>query len=122
VKNLLSIFFVGVYLLGSMQTYRVLIDFYWNRDDYTQNYCVNLDAGITQCRASCYLDKLLEEEKENEGSTQIALTKKLKSVEYPQNWNNVESEIEVPQHMHAAFNRNFYHFDFSDIIFHPPKS
>jgi hypothetical protein len=112
VKNLLSIFFVGVYLLGSMQTYRVLIDFYWNRDDYTQNYCVNLDAGITQCRASCYLDKLLEEEKENEGSTQIALTKKLKSVEYPQNWNNVESEIEVPQHMHAAFNRNFLSFRF----------
>lgn len=121
-KNFLSIFFVGIYLLGSMQSSWVLLDFYWNRDDYTQNYCINLDAGITQCRASCYLDKLLEEERENEGSAQIALVKKLESVEFPQSWIKAEAEIEVPQNTHAAFYRNFYHFDFTDIIFHPPKS
>jgi hypothetical protein len=122
VKNFLSIFFIGIYLLGSMQTSWVLVDFYWNRDDYIQNYCVNLDAGITQCRASCYLDKLLEEEKGNSKNAQIALLKKLKSTEFSQNWIEVEREVEISQNRYTSFYLNFYHFDFTDIIFHPPKS
>jgi hypothetical protein len=82
VKILLSIFFVGIYLVGSMQTTWVLTDFYWNRDDYTQKYCINLDAGITQCRASCYLERALNEADKNGSNAELVKTEKIRITEF----------------------------------------
>jgi len=121
VKILLSIFFVGIYLVGSMQTTWVLTDFYWNRDDYTQKYCINLDAGITQCRASCYLERALNEADKNGSNAELVKTEKIRITEYK------VDQLLNPKHTKSLkqvlylFYENTYKFEFSEFVFHPPK-
>jgi hypothetical protein len=122
VKSILSVLFLSIYLVGFLQPSWTLIDFYWNRDDFTQKYCVNLDKGITQCRASCYLEKLLEEDKKNDYGVFVSMVKNLKTTEY----NNQQRIAVKPNDMHVseqtAIYPAFYSFDFTRTVFHPPKS
>ena len=57
------------------------MDFYWNQNDYTEKYCQVLDKGITQCRASCYLDNLLEKKHKEPSEALINSQQKVKVVE-----------------------------------------
>ncbi|NJN24854.1 MAG: hypothetical protein HC819_02130 [Cyclobacteriaceae bacterium] len=59
-KQIFSISLLFVFLTGSIRPAWVFIDFHANRDDYTSQYCIMLDQGITQCRASCYLTNQLK--------------------------------------------------------------
>jgi len=122
VKNFLSVFFFGIYLMSSMQSSWVLIDFYLKRDYYTQKHCINLDAGITQCRAICYLEKKLESKRQAEADAQIVIVKNYKYIELPfkellVSFINISKES--PKN---GYYRNSYHFQFNHLIFHPPKS
>lgn len=120
-KYLISISLLTIYLFGTLQSSWVLIDFYWNRDDYTQKYCLFLDEGITQCGASCYLDKLLAE-KEKEGSdAQIISNQKIKIVELSSSNEQDFSFLSTIQIQQQAYLAGQYHFDFHQLIFHPPK-
>jgi len=98
-----------------------LIDFYLNRDDYTQKYCQLLDEGITTCRASCHLANLLEEQQNKKSDTKIISVEKVKLTEMTNQelsdlniWHTFENEnIEIQP--------NTYHFEYLHIVFHPPK-
>lgn len=121
VKYLVSISLLLIYLTGSFQASWVLVDFYWNRDDYTQKYCQFLDEGMTQCRASCYLQDLLEEQQNNTSDAKIVSTQKVKIIE-----STTKEEIAVSRSLSGLFQHkkylpSRYHFDFYPIIFHPPK-
>jgi hypothetical protein len=122
VKNFLSIVFLSIYLGGSLQPSWTLIDFYWNRDDFTQKYCVNLDMGITQCRASCYLEKLMEEDRKNDYGVFVSMVKKFKTTEF----NNQQLITIKPNERHGIGETTadpaFYFFDLAKAVFHPPKS
>lgn len=111
-----------IYLSGSFQSSWTLIDFYWKRDYYTQNYCVNLDAEITQCRASCYLEKKLTSENEDSSNPEIALVKNSKFVELPVQELLDQSIIKMDTSDLLNYHLDNYKFEFSYKIFHPPKS
>ena len=110
-----------IYLAGTMQSSWTLIDFYWKRDYYTQNYCINLDAGITQCRASCFLENKMAMEREESSNSEIAVSKTSKSVECPSKelqtlflgLKDISIEMEYPE--------DLYKFEFAHQVFHPPK-
>ena len=119
---MLSIFSLIIYLIGSVQSSWVLVDFYWHRDDYTQQYCHFIDQGITQCRASCYLDDLMDDQQNETSGTKIILIQKIQVVE-------IASEEYIDTTAHYLFykqaNRyiaDYYQFDFHQLIFHPPKA
>lgn len=120
-KYIVSIFFIVIYLLGVFQTSWTLIDFYWKRDYYTQNFCVNLDAGITQCRASCFLEKKLASERDDSSNPEIALVKTSKSVElsFQEMYSNLADQKDKSE---TGFLEDSYNFEYSYKIFHPPKS
>jgi hypothetical protein len=122
VKNILSILFLTIYLAGSLQPSWTLIDFYWNRDDFTQKYCINLDKGITQCRASCYLEKLLEEERKNDYGVFVSMVKKLKTTEFDDQQQIAIKPNDRNAPEQTATDPAFSHFDFTKAVFHPPKS
>jgi len=108
--------------LGSLQSSWLLIDFYWNREDYTQKYCLLLDEGVTQCRASCYLDNLLEEKKKDPAKTHINSYQKVKIAEITHDEElSLHTFIGI-QNYNAGYPPDGYHFDFHYSIFHPPKS
>jgi hypothetical protein len=120
VRKFLSIIFVVTYVASAVQPHLTLIDFYLKRDFYTQNYCINLDAGITQCRASCYLQSLLEEE-QNDNDAEIVVLKKLKSAEnLTQNEDRDFKSDSIPIVHNTNYDHN-YRLDLATSIFHPPK-
>jgi len=107
---------------GLFQSSWILVDFYWNRDDYTQRYCQFLDEGITQCRASCYLDDLLEQRQNETSDTNILSTQKVKIIEFA---NADEINIHILSNIHDRLNghkSDQYHYDYHQFIFHPPKA
>jgi len=110
-----------IYLLGSMQSSWVLMDFYWNRDDYTQKYCQLLDQGITQCRASCYLNNLLEEKQNETAKAKIVSSQKVKIVEIVINEELTISDLSTGLQSPIGYCPSQYQFDFHALIFHPPK-
>ena len=121
-KNFFSIFFLVIYLAGFLQPSWTLVDFYMNRDDFTQKFCVNLDKGISQCRASCYLEKLLDEEQSNNGGVYLSMVEKFKIIEYS-NHQRLTVKPDVEQVSDKAIIKPAkYLFDFSRAIFHPPKA
>ena len=121
-KNFLSILFLGIYLAGSLQPSLTLIDFYMNRDDFTQKFCVNLDKGITQCRASCYLTKLLDEEQNNNGNDYLSMVEKIKTTEYSNHQRPTIKPDDEPASDKVTISPASYRSDFSMAIFHPPKA
>ena len=92
-----------------------------NRDDYTQKYCQYLDEGITQCRASCYLENLLENQKKNKtdatiiSSQQHEITELISQEKIP-----IDSFFTLGK-ISAFYDTGHYQFDFQKLIFHPPK-
>lgn len=121
-KKILSISFVLIYLFGSLEPSWVLIDFYWNRNDFTQKYCVNLDKGITQCRASCYLESLLKEERNGDQDSHLAILKKGKSEEKRNDLGAMLMDCTEPDETRFSLFYDNYLFDFSNFVFHPPKA
>lgn len=99
-KYLISISLLIVYLAGSIRSSWTLIDFYIHRDDLTMKYCRFLDQGITQCRASCYLESLLAEEEKTNPSTKILPTQITKTIEI--------TYSEVMDLVHVDSNRKTY--------------
>ena len=120
-KYLFSISFILIYLLGSLQSSWVLIDFYWNREDYTQKYCQFIDEGITQCRASCYLNNLLEEKQNETAKAKIVSSQKVKIVEIVIDEEYTISDLSTGLQSPIGYCPSQYHFDFHALIFHPPK-
>jgi peptide methionine sulfoxide reductase MsrA len=109
-------------VIGSFQSSWVLIDFYWNRDDYTQRYCQFLDQGITQCRASCYLENQLETQQQDHSDAKIVSSQKVNVVEL-----SSSEEYEFEDILKIEIQLKGYlscqnHFDFHLFIFHPPKA
>ena len=109
-------------MLGTFYSSWILVDFYWNRDDYTQKYCQLLDQGITQCRASCYLNDLLEEKHDETSNSKIASTHKVKIIEI-----GSDEELAISYSLSGLspqmeYCPSQYHFDFYSVIFHPPKA
>lgn len=121
-KYLFSISLILIYFVGSFQSSWVLVDFYWNRDDYTQKYCQVLDQGITQCHASCYLEELLKEEHNDSSEAKIISTQKIKVVEISSNQDiNFQTLIKFNNHL-KEYLSDQYQFDILHFIFHPPKA
>jgi hypothetical protein len=98
-----------------------LIDFYLNRDDYTQKYCLYIDEGITQCHASCYLETLLENQQQEESEAKLVASRQYKMTELI-NYENIDlSHLDKFEEQRSFYNSGQYQFDFSNYIFHPPK-
>ncbi len=121
-KYLISISLLLIYLGGAFHTSWTIVDFYWNRDYYTQNYCINLDAGITQCRASCYLQNLLEEKQQTDTEYHLKMVKKIETSELTNNSGGFLHYDEPSEKSNSIIYYHTYHFDYTDGVFHPPKA
>ena len=120
-KYVISISLLTFYLVGSLQSSWVLIDFYMHRDDYTQKYCRFLDEGITQCRASCYLNDLLEEQQKDAHNSAIVTAQQPKTLElFEQNPFSTAISFSIQKQKIYCKPGN-YQFDFQNLVFHPPK-
>jgi len=117
----MSISLLITYLTGSLPSSWTLIDFYLNRDDYTQKYCRFLDEGITQCRASCYLENLLEEQQSKEPDAKILSIEKYKITELTSQEILELQLISNPGENATPYLSNHYQIDFLYVVFHPPK-
>ena len=120
-KYVVSISLLFFYLAGTFHSSWTLVEFYWNRDDYTQKFCQLLDQGITQCRASCYLEDLLDDKSDTSGN-KILSNHKIKITELT---NFCDSyAIRVPFSMTGLIEHNpsWYAPDYYPVIFHPPKA
>jgi hypothetical protein len=122
VKNFVATFFIFTYLIAVFHTSLILVDFYWNRADYTAQYCVNLDRGITTCRASCYLAERLEQEQEKKGTPQIALSKNQRTAEFSYQPEVFIPEMDDSETLAETIYQDNYFFDFTTFVFHPPRS
>lgn len=93
-----------------------------NRDDYTQKYCRLLDQGITQCRASCYLDDLLAEQQSGQEEAQIIISQQQKFYELisPEK-TSLDHTFETKKNT-SFFYTHLYEFDAQQFVFHPPKA
>ena len=120
-KYIISIALVVIYLGGIIQPSWFLIDFYLNRDDITQKYCVNLlDYGITTCRASCYLENL-KKEKTREPDSRIIAPEKIKSAEMSGTFKAEAPEPEKTNTSQGYFYNKVLLTKYSGAVFHPPK-
>jgi hypothetical protein len=122
VKYLISISLILIYLAGTLQSTWVLVDFYWNRDDYTQKHCQFIDLGITQCRASCYLDNLLKEKEDKDSDAKIISNQKVKLVEITDGEKINIDQLYSSKAVRSGFIAHQYRYDFLPFIFHPPKA
>ncbi len=120
-KYLFSISFIIIYLVGVLQPSWILIDFYRNRDDYTQKYCINLDKGITQCRASCYLENLLEDQQNEKSDAKFISSQPYKMIELIGREKTDFSIFSDNEKYRSHYISDQYQFDFFHFIFHPPK-
>jgi hypothetical protein len=86
-----------------------------------QNFCENLDKGITSCYGSCYLEKQLKEESENEKHQEFPKTE-IEILNYLQ-----ESDVKIPECVFFNVDKGYseficnYSFTTVTTIFHPPK-
>jgi hypothetical protein len=78
--------------------------------------------GITQCRASCYLEKLLEEDQKNDYGVFVSMVKKFKTTEFNNQQRIAIKQKESRRAEKTATDPVFYYFDFAKAVFHPPKS
>ncbi len=119
-KYFVSISLLVIYLAGTIQPSWFLIDFYMNREEMTRKFCVNLDKGITMCRASCYLENV-KKERTKESDKKIVIPEKIKTVEVitqNQKQNLIpEAAITV---VPLCYVRH-YTFTYLASVFHPPK-
>lgn len=120
-KYLVSISLLLIYLAGSIQSSWILIDFYWNRDDYTQKYCLYIDEGITQCRASCYLENLLEDRHNYKSEAKLISSQQYKMSELISYEKIDFIQLNNPENHQSFYNSGQYQFDFLHFVFHPPK-
>lgn len=120
-KYLVSISLLLIYLAGSIQSSWILIDFYWNRDDYTQKYCLYLDEGITQCRASCYLENLLEDRQKDKSEAKLISSQQYKMSELISYEKIDFVYLNTLETLHSFYNSGQYQFDFFHFVFHTPK-
>jgi len=100
----------------------VLVDFYWNRDDYTQKHCQFIDLGITQCRASCYLGSLLEEKEDEDSDAKIISNQKVKLIEITNGEKINIDQLYSSRAVRSGIVARLYFYDFLPFIFHPPKT
>ena len=92
-----------------------------NRDDYTQKYCMYIDGEITQCRASCYLENLLENQQKNKADSTIISIQQHKIKELiSQEKISFKSFFKLGK-ISVFYDTGQYQFDFQKLIFHPPK-
>ena len=120
-KYVFSISLLLIYLVGSIQSSWVLIDFYWNRDDYTQKYCLYLDEGITQCRASCYLENLLKDQHKDKSEAKLISSQQYKMTELISYEKIDFSNLNKLEKHRFFYDSGPYQFDFHHFVFHPPK-
>jgi hypothetical protein len=121
VKQFLSIALLLTYLSGLIQPNLTLIDFYLHRDDYTQRFCERLDEGITTCRASCYLDKLIAEAQKTQNPNKLVVVEKGKS---PELISQIFIDKQVPQ-VEITTSETAKELQSQGgvpCVFHPPKS
>ncbi|MCG8309965.1 MAG: hypothetical protein MI975_21395 [Cytophagales bacterium] len=121
-KHIFSISLILIYLVGTFQSSWVLVDFYWNREDYTQKYCQFLDEGITQCRASCYLDNLLEEQHNKTSSEKITASREIKISQIANDNLATLNDVFGFQKRASCDIPERYHFDYLPFIFRPPQT
>jgi hypothetical protein len=121
VKQLLSFGLLLTYISGLIQPNLTLIDFYLYRDDYTLRFCEKLDEGITTCRASCYLDKLIAESQKADNPHKLAVVEKVKS---PELVCHIPTEKRILQTTATGSEtvRELRSQGGIACIFHPPKS
>ena len=120
-KYLFSISFLIIYLIGVIQPSWILIDFYTHRDEYTLKYCRFLDEGITQCRASCYLQSQLDsQQKENTESKFIASQQQKKHELNKQEKTSLYDDFDTVEKT-TFFYSTWHQYNVIHIIFHPPK-
>ncbi|MCK5105388.1 MAG: hypothetical protein KAR17_21340 [Cyclobacteriaceae bacterium] len=98
-----------------------MIDFYWNRDDYTQKYCLYLDEGITQCRASCYLENLLKDQHKDKSEAKLISSQQYKMTELISYEKIDFSNLNKLEKHRSFYDSGPYQFDFLHFVFHPPK-
>ena len=121
-KYLCSISLILIYLIGTFQSSWILVDFYWNRDDYTQKYCQFLDEGVTQCRASCYLDDLLEQQQNKTSSEKITASQEIKISQIANdNFTTLNDVFDFRKKASGDIPER-YHFDYLPFIFRPPQT
>ena len=92
-----------------------------NRDDYTQKYCLYLDEGITHCRASCYLENLLENQQKNKTDATIISSQQREITELISQEKIPFESFFILGKTSGFFDTGQYQFDFQKLIFHPPK-
>ncbi len=120
-KYVFSISFLLIYLAGSLQPSWILIDFYWNQDDYTQKYCLYIDEGISQCRASCYLEKMLEGHQKDESEAKLISDQQYKMLEFLSYEKMDFLSINTVKNLQPSYIIDPYQYDFPHFVFHPPK-
>jgi hypothetical protein len=103
--------------------YQSLLDFHLRREYISQNLCENLDKGITSCRGSCYLEKKIEDERQNpEGSTVYTRHVHEFKALYLLTPGWIEEVLVEDDHGYGCRYPQAYHFQFVSNIFHPPKA
>ncbi len=120
-KQFLSIALLLTYLSGLIQPNLTLIDFYLHRDDYTQRFCERLDEGITTCRASCYLDKLIAEAQKTQNPNKLVVVEKGKLPELICQ-NSIDKKVPQVEITTSETATELQNQGGVRCVFHPPKS
>ncbi|RKR84156.1 hypothetical protein BDD43_4383 [Mucilaginibacter gracilis] len=77
IKRMLTLLFLGLFLVYSNSALLIMGSFYLQRDYIARNLCVNRFASIPVCLGRCFLNKELKEDQKKEQSVPNAKQKEL---------------------------------------------
>ncbi len=84
-------------------------------------YCQYIDEGITQCRASCYLENLLEDQQKGKSNAKLISSQQYKMIELISFEKIDFIHLNTLEKYQSIYNFGQYQFNFLHFVFHPPK-
>lgn len=121
-KNVGIICLLLLVLSVSLKDVLTYVQFQVNQDYFEQTYCINRDVVELNCHASCYLEKELSKNHDDE-SFVVPQLNDLSSIVFLCDQNSqTQSNTHKPFKESIYYNRKFYKSSFLDNIFRPPWS
>ena len=97
--------------------------FYVNRDFISRTLCINRDKPKTNCRGKCYLNKLIQENQEQEKNIPNPIKEKKSNIVFLPTIDRFLPGIANTnkKRKRISYTPGSYSFAFSNEIFHPPQ-
>ena len=119
-KQFFSLVIVTILLASQMRATIIIVNYYLNREAITQEFCVNLDKGITSCQGKCHLKRTLGDEESKKTNGPQIIVEKRGPLFYQVLDLTYVSQLVIVDDVNVHY-MPIYDFLYIDTTFHPPE-